>query len=511
MPLPLLSGKAPLRCNGGEFLQSFRRICIQQFFPPLGVDNLYLLRVSLEHNTAALALGQGAQSGKISASEQNGTSDNGVRAMCGPGSQPEDRPLCFFLCLGKSSDQRFQRLPLQQGLSSSSASSPSRTVSFRPGRLWSRQGTACASHRALTSAERVTTTRAARAGVAVNSSARQSRGRPPKSASSLLEPNRRASPDAMMTHPTGRWAFFLHNSVIESFLLNLPDLRQSFQWHYKGFCDKIKVAIEKREVLRMMTIREYKRAESLEEAWQLNQKRNNRVIGGMIWLKMENINVGTAIDLSGLGLDKIEETAEGFSIGAMVPLRQIELHEGLNAYTDGAVRESVRHIVGVQLRNLATVGGSIYSRFGFSDVLTMFLALNASVELYKGGIVPLLEYAQRPYDRDILVRVIVPKEQAAFCYQSVRNSQTDFPVLTCAAAKTAGGFRVAIGARPGKAVLYTLQPNAAETPELTAARFAAEVRANIRTESNMRGSAEYRNHLAGVLVKRAVLKLEGNR
>ena len=105
----------------------------------------------------------------------------------------------------------------------------------------------------------------------------------------------------------------------------------------------------------------------------------------------------------------------------------------------------------------------------------------------------------------------MPKEQAAFCYQSVRNSQTDFPVLTCAAAKTAGGFRVAIGARPGKAVLYTLQPNAAETPELTAARFAAEVRANIRTESNMRGSAEYRNHLAGVLVKRAVLKLEGNR
>ena len=31
---------------------------------------------------------------------------------------------------------------------------------------------------------------------------------------------------------------------------------------------------------------------------QLNQKRPNRVLGGMIWLKMENINVGTAIDLS---------------------------------------------------------------------------------------------------------------------------------------------------------------------------------------------------------------------
>ena len=29
----------------------------------------------------------------------------------------------------------------------------------------------------------------------------------------------------------------------------------------------------------MMTIREYKQAESLEEAWQLNQKKANRVLG----------------------------------------------------------------------------------------------------------------------------------------------------------------------------------------------------------------------------------------
>ena len=69
----------------------------------------------------------------------------------------------------------------------------------------------------------------------------------------------------------------------------------------------------------MMTIREYKRAESLEEAWQLNQKKPNRILGGLIWLKMETIHVGTAIDLSGLGLDTIEETEDSFSIGAMAP------------------------------------------------------------------------------------------------------------------------------------------------------------------------------------------------
>ena len=178
----------------------------------------------------------------------------------------------------------------------------------------------------------------------------------------------------------------------------------------------------------MMTIREYKRAESLEEAWQLNQKKPNRVLGGM---------------------DTIEETDVGFSIGAMVTLRQLETHPGLEAFTHGAVREALRHIVGVQLRNLATVGGSIYSRFGFSDVLTLFMAMDCSVELYKGGIVPLRDYAERPYDRDILVRLIVKKEKAEFFYQSVRNSQTDIPVLTCAAARLAdGSYRIAIGARP---------------------------------------------------------------
>lgn len=252
----------------------------------------------------------------------------------------------------------------------------------------------------------------------------------------------------------------------------------------------------------MITIREYARPATLEEAWQLNQKKQNRIVGGMLWLKMEHIGIGTAIDLSGLGLNTIEETDEGFSLGAMVTLRQLETHPGLAAYTGGATREAVRHIVGVQFRNLATVGGSVYGRFGFSDVLTLLLALDSEVELYKAGRIPLARFVAMPYDRDILVRVHIPKQPGlAVHYQSVRATQTDFPILTCAAARQADGqYRLAIGARPQKAVLLL--------PDCPAEEIPAYVKQQVPMGSNLRGSAAYRTHLAGVLARRAVQALE---
>ena len=106
----------------------------------------------------------------------------------------------------------------------------------------------------------------------------------------------------------------------------------------------------------MHTIRNYIMAESLEQAWELNQKgRNNVIIGGNLWLKMGNRNILNAIDLSTLGLDRIEEDESGFRIGCMATLRDIEMHEGLNKEFQNLFKEAVRHIVGVQFRNCRCV------------------------------------------------------------------------------------------------------------------------------------------------------------
>ena len=260
----------------------------------------------------------------------------------------------------------------------------------------------------------------------------------------------------------------------------------------------------------MITVKNYIKPDTLEAAYELNQKRANRIIGGMMWLRMGKGNILTAIDLSGLLSGEITETDTDFHIGSMCTLRQLETHPGLAKSFGSVWKECTRHIVGVQFRNGATVGGSIFGRYGFSDILTAFLVFDTKVKLYKKGIIPLSEFITMDRDRDILEEIIVAKDGRRAVYLSERRSQTDFPVLTCAAAKLAdGSIRAAIGARPGKAVLYTAAPEAGETAEGFAARFAAEVKADIKTESNLRGGAEYRRHLADVLTKRAVCRLEG--
>ena len=265
--------------------------------------------------------------------------------------------------------------------------------------------------------------------------------------------------------------------------------------------------------LPMLNIQTYVRAKSLEEAYTLNQKRNARVLGGMLWLKMASNTVGTAIDLCELGLDTIEEDETGFTLGAMTTLRMLEQHPGLAAYTQNAAAKAVQDIVGVQFRNMATVGGSVWGRFGFSDVLTLLLAADARVNLYKAGTLPIETFAVMPYDRDLLVSVTVPKyRDAAFAYKAMRIQRTDLPVLNCALARLDGEYRLAVGARPGKAVLLRDENGLLAdgiTPE-SAAAFAAYAAQNVPTGANARGSAEYRTHLVEVLTRRCALELEGD-
>ena len=48
----------------------------------------------------------------------------------------------------------------------------------------------------------------------------------------------------------------------------------------------------------MMTIQNYVRAQSLQQAYDLCQNRRNRIVAGMLWLRQTGGSVNTAVDLS---------------------------------------------------------------------------------------------------------------------------------------------------------------------------------------------------------------------
>ncbi len=261
----------------------------------------------------------------------------------------------------------------------------------------------------------------------------------------------------------------------------------------------------------MLQFKNYARPETVEEAYELVRKgRTNRVMGGGVWLRLQNRRIATMIDLSACGLDQIEEDETSFKIGAMVTLHQLECHEAFNEATCHVFEHSVRDVVGVQFRNLATVGGSVYGRFGFSDVLTSLLPLDTEVELVGAGIVSLASFRNMPYERDVLTHVIVHKHPYQADFEAVRRSATDFPVLNVCAASWGDAWHVAVGARPTKAQLVEGKhlglPVSFTAEELD---VACDKLAELPMGSNMRGSERYRRHLARELGRRAILRAAG--
>ena len=242
----------------------------------------------------------------------------------------------------------------------------------------------------------------------------------------------------------------------------------------------------------------YVKAQSLAQAWELKQKRANAILGGGCWMRLGRRKYDTLIDLSGLGLDQVTPRDGFLELGAMVTVRELECSPLLREHFGTLFYDCTEHIVGVQFRNCATLGGSVNARFGFSDILTALLALDCQVELYKGGLVPLEEFARRDYDRDVLCHVRLVLNGRRAVYESARNSETDIPVLTCALSRLDGRLRAVIGARPGRSVVLE---------DVAEEELVSQVQA-LEFGDNMRASGAYRRHLAGVLAQRALTRLK---
>ncbi|MDF2839684.1 MAG: FAD-binding protein [Clostridia bacterium] len=260
----------------------------------------------------------------------------------------------------------------------------------------------------------------------------------------------------------------------------------------------------------MFTAKEFSQPKTIEEAYHiLVSRRNNTVIGGSAFLRMSSKKIGTAIDLSKLELNEIKEQNEYIEIGAYATFRDIETSPLLRNHFNGVLPNAVKNIIGIQFRNIVTVGASVFSKYGFSDFITALLALDTEVELYKAGRMSLEDFLKRPFERDILTRVLIKKNQRQASYQHLRNSISDYPILNVAASNLDNHWILVVGARPQRAQIARKASKALSEhfsfDDLD--QIAALAAEELAFGTNERGTANYRQAMCKVLVKRAITEV----
>ena len=255
-----------------------------------------------------------------------------------------------------------------------------------------------------------------------------------------------------------------------------------------------------------MKVNEYYRASSLEDAYQkLQASPKNVIVAGGLWMKKMGQSYDSLIDLSKLGLDKISETKDEVIVGSMVSQRDFEDSKIVSFLFAGAPAFAVREVMGVNFRNLATIGGSIMGRYPFSDVITGLLPYDVTLEFYPAQKMSLEEYLNYKGKLNaILVAVHIKKVEGKGFFKKVKTTALDFPIVNIAVAKVNKEYRVVVGARPMvaarsyKAMEYL---NNGGKDFAKAAELAVE---ELSFMDNKDASKEYRVDLAKVYVRRGL-------
>ncbi len=250
-----------------------------------------------------------------------------------------------------------------------------------------------------------------------------------------------------------------------------------------------------------MKAKSFLRASSLEEAYKLvKESPRNKIVAGGLWLKKGNADVDTLIDLSLLGLDKIEDKKDYVEVGAMVSQRELEK----SPLVPEVIREATKAIMGPAFREIATVGGSVYGKYGFSDIITVLLAHHVELVFYPEAVITLDEYVKKPgfYD-GILTNIRIFKDKNKAYFKKVEITALDYPILNVAVVK-GKEYKVVVGSRPLVAALCENSMkylNEGGKDFAKAAELAVE---ELKFGDSIATKSAYRKQLALTYVRRAL-------
>jgi len=244
----------------------------------------------------------------------------------------------------------------------------------------------------------------------------------------------------------------------------------------------------------------YHRPKTLDEALTLLAGPNRTPLGGGTLLSKPTSDPVEAVDLQSLNLDTLEKEGNNLKIGATVTLQQLLVSE----LCPDALKAALQLEAPLNLRNAATVAGTVVSCDGRSTFVSGLLALDAKLEQMKlddskiesrlsniGDLLPL-----RNLEGWLITSVTIPLN-ARLAFEYVSRTPADRPIVCAAVAQWhSGRTRLALGGF-GTSPLLAMDGTEADGIE-------AAARNAFHAASDEYGSAEYRMDVAAILAKRCL-------
>ncbi|GAB4464062.1 MAG: molybdopterin-dependent oxidoreductase FAD-binding subunit [Anaerolineales bacterium] len=245
----------------------------------------------------------------------------------------------------------------------------------------------------------------------------------------------------------------------------------------------------------------YHRPQTLDEALTLLSQPNTVPLGGGTLLSHGTVDPVSVVDLQALGLDYIRKkgnpaagSGQALEIGATVTLQQLLESE----HCPEALKTALNLEAPLNLRNTATVAGTLAACDGHSTFVASLLALDAKLETIanrQSQIVNIGEFLPlRP--RGLITQIVIPLN-IKFAFEYVARTPSDKPIVCAALTQwNSGRARLALGGW-GKAPTLAMDGTEAEGLEAAARNACHEA-------ADEMASAEYRMDVAATLAKRCL-------
>lgn len=255
-------------------------------------------------------------------------------------------------------------------------------------------------------------------------------------------------------------------------------------------------------------ILEYHRPSKIDDVITLLSRAEPQTVplGGGTALERFSTRPIAVVDLQSLGLDTVQREGNTLQIGATLTLQRL---------ADALKDEKLANLTGLgqaigleatyNLRQVGTVAGALVAADGRSPFATAMLALDATLRLQPGdeqvGLGDLLPLRPGSLAHRLITMVSIPAN-VKLAYEYVARSPADLPIV-CAAVATwpSGRTRAALGGFGGAPVL-ALDGSEADGIEMAAKEACSRA-------GDEWASAEYRQEIAGLLVRRCVEAMTG--